>query len=156
MKTVSEVFIFYVSIHTCLFRKVVCSRVWATKMWGRGIICTSLEINQIFPICFECVHLRSCVTTFKGKSEQTTQMPTTTTTENTSHFTDSSFFSYGNYDLVLIELSQIKNTEVSYITITNKICLRYIFACAGDVIQQGDSLMPNKQFQIKQKSKWIQ
>lgn len=41
-------FYFYVSIHCSLFREMVCPRIWATKMWGRGIMCTSLEINQIF------------------------------------------------------------------------------------------------------------
>lgn len=58
---VSRSFIFYVSIHYCLFRETVCARIWATKMWGRGIMCTSFKINQIFPICFELVYLHSCV-----------------------------------------------------------------------------------------------
>lgn len=85
-------FIFYVSIHTCLFRKIIGSTVWATKMWGRGIICTSLEINQIFPICFECVHLHSCVTEWhlsKGNELVRTNESenfSLTPTKKTNHF----------------------------------------------------------------------
>lgn len=38
-------FYFSVSIHYCSFREMV----WATEMWGRGIMCTSLEIKHISP-----------------------------------------------------------------------------------------------------------
>lgn len=37
-------FYFCVSIHDCSFGEMA----WATEMWGRGIMCTSLEIKHIF------------------------------------------------------------------------------------------------------------